>query len=557
MSTRNAIAIELGRRRLRAVLASRGRGGRLKIRRVLLDDVPAEVDRDDPAAVGAWLGKQLKQARFPSGKATFAIGRDHVVLKRFTLPTLDRDELPDMARLTLQRELPFDTDDAVIDFVPIDHSDTHTTVLAAAVPNAVIDFTRTMAKAAGVGIERISLRALGCLALLRAMNGQQQQDVAAADFIIDITGEGVEFCLVARNAVQFSRAAEVPHPQDQLAIAEAVVTEARRTWMSYRVTEDALDVQSVVLLGDERVSDYAAKPLGEMLKLPAQLLREHPLVDATDQNASHVWPLLGLLLEAGGSATSIDFANPRRAPDLHARARMRRLLVATLLLVVGGLAFTAARRDLQALERKVNALRTEQQQLAPNNNRYQRDLAKLMHLERWMNVRANWLDHAAYLASIAPSPDRAVFDTWTGQLTFNGVVYDRQANRWAADYNMVISIDGEARDRETADAFRDALTKDPFYTASTAGADRTGGRRLPFGFTYRLRTAVGSPMKATDAAKETSKAPARDQNTSTSAAAAADQDAHDQSATNSSDAQQSHAVSAGTPSTGGPEEASR
>src|SRR5690606_26129875 len=82
-------------------------------------------------------------------------------------------------------------------------------------------------------------------------------------------------------------------------------------------------------------------------------------------------------------------------------------------------------------------------------------------------------------------------------------VYDRQANRWAADYNMVISIDGEARDRETADAFRDALTKDPFYTASTAGADRTGGRRLPFGFTYRLRTAVGSPMQAADTAKET------------------------------------------------------
>src|SRR5690606_15854441 len=123
-----------------------------------------------------------------------------------------------------------------------------------------------------------------------------------------------------------------------------------------------------------------------------------------------------------------------------------------------------------------------------------------------------------------------------------------------ADYNMVISIDGEARDRETADAFRDALTKDPFYTASTAGADRTGGRRLPFGFTYRLRTAVGSPMKAADTAKETPKAPARGQNASTSAAAATDQDERDQSATNSSDVQQSHAVSAGTQSAEGPEE---
>src|SRR5207244_3408756 len=52
--------------------------------------------------------------------------------------------------------------------------------------------------------------------------------------LIDILGESVEFCVIGGSdgTIQFSRAAEVPHPQDRLAIADAVITETRRTWMS-------------------------------------------------------------------------------------------------------------------------------------------------------------------------------------------------------------------------------------------------------------------------------------------------------------------------------------
>ena len=114
MSSRHAIAVDLGRRRLRALLAVRGRApgagrGRpgLRVKRALIEDFPADMNLDDPQVVGQWVGQRLNAAGFPGGRATLAIGREHVVLKRITLPTTDDAELPDMTRLAMQRELPF------------------------------------------------------------------------------------------------------------------------------------------------------------------------------------------------------------------------------------------------------------------------------------------------------------------------------------------------------------------------------------------------------------------------------------------------------------------
>ena len=45
------------------------------------------------------------------------VSREHVAVKRLTLPTIEVQELPEMTRLALHRDLPFDPQEAVIDFV--------------------------------------------------------------------------------------------------------------------------------------------------------------------------------------------------------------------------------------------------------------------------------------------------------------------------------------------------------------------------------------------------------------------------------------------------------
>ena len=521
MGSRNVIAIDVGRRRFRALLAARGRGA-IKVRRALVDDVPDTLNFDDPNAVGQWVAERMRAAKFPRGDASIAIGREHVGLKRITLPTIDDSELPDMTRLAMQRELPFDAESAVIDFVPVERGPTSTTVLAVAVPQPVIDFATTMAKAAGLGIERITLRTMGAAALLNTMDAGQGFSIldfglrrsprpttngdpksgahapaSASGLAIDLTGEGVEFCMVVDGAVRFSRAAEVPQPQDQLAIADAVVTEARRTWMSYRVGDDSAGVGEALVMGDRRVSTYASGPLAEMLKVPVKVLESHPRIDAGNHDMDHFWPLAGLLLEPAIGGELIDFASPRKAPDVAAKTRQRRLLVACVAVVMLGAMYTLARIDLQSKRRTVDDLESQRSSMEPQFVRFWRDSYKLEHLRQWESVHVDWLKHATYLANpaISPPPDQVVLDSWFGSLNFQGVSYDKKTGKWSTDDQITIMIEGEARDRQTADAFREALVRASVYNTSTTSADGKGGKRMPFGFTYRLRTKIGSPAE--------------------------------------------------------------
>ena len=100
MTARNEIVIDLGRRRLQAVQVARSRNG-LRVKRALVEAVPDGLNIDEAKAYGAWAGLQLAKAGFPRTKATIEIAREHVALKRLSLPTSEPSELPEMTRLAL------------------------------------------------------------------------------------------------------------------------------------------------------------------------------------------------------------------------------------------------------------------------------------------------------------------------------------------------------------------------------------------------------------------------------------------------------------------------
>ena len=61
MAGRRAIAVDIGRRRLRAIEADVDRD-RLIVRRVVIEPLPEGLDADEPAALGAWVGRTLTAA---------------------------------------------------------------------------------------------------------------------------------------------------------------------------------------------------------------------------------------------------------------------------------------------------------------------------------------------------------------------------------------------------------------------------------------------------------------------------------------------------------------
>jgi Tfp pilus assembly PilM family ATPase len=485
---RNAIAIDIGRGRLRAVLADCDRN-RLTIRRSLVEPVPGDLDVGDARAVGAWVGQQLGAAGFPKGKSVIAIAREHVVQKRVRLPTVDARELPGMTRLALQRDLPFDPDAAVIDFVCVERGASSTTVQAAAVSQAALSTVRQAARSAGLGVESISLRGMGCAALLGSFDSGGQGGVLA----VDIIGERVEFSVVVDGVVRFSRAGEMPPADDPAQIADAAVTEARRTWMSYRIVEDTDDVRRAVVMGDPRVSAQVAGSIGEILGVETSVFDGHPLVESGAEDLGEAWPLAGLLLAPGIRAETVDFTRPRKAPDVASRRRQIALAGVGLAAIIVVGAMTAARFHLADLRQRADTLGAQRSTQLPQYLRYWRDHYKVDHLGQWESAGADWLEHFAYVMDMAPAPDRLVLDSCTGALAFSGVKFDRKGKKFFAPMEIKIVLEGEAADRTTADAFREALVETEAYQISTAGPDAKSGRRLPYAFQYHLVTADRAP----------------------------------------------------------------
>ena len=492
MAGRRVIAIEIGRAKLRAILATRDRRS-LSVERVLVEDIPPHIAASPSGDQGQWVAGQLKAAGFPNGRATVALAREHVGLKRITLPSTDANELPLMTRLALQRELPFDAEQAVIDFVSVERTEQSTTVLAVAAPREVLMSTVATMRAAGLPIDRIALRAMGSAVIARSHDADRDSNTLA----VDVTGDGVEFCVIERGHIRFSRAAELPDQKEAEIVAEAVLMETRRTWMSYRIVEGAGEIERLVLMGPESVTRLAAPPIAEMLKAEEMNLDLHPLITSRLERLDRVWPLAGLLLEPALGGETINFAHPRKAVDRAARKRKRMLLAAGIAVVALLGVWTVLHRDLASRRAEVEALTTTHSGLSLPYRQSQRNFALLKHLEHWRGSDVRWLDHLLFVQTVSPRAGELVLDSWTGTLDFRGVEYDSKERTWSAPKSVTIVIEGEAKDRATADALRERLVKAEWFTTRSIGTDAPGGRRLPFGFTYRLESTEAAPPTET------------------------------------------------------------
>jgi hypothetical protein len=456
---------------------------------VLVERIPASLDADDAQVVGRWVGDRLKAAGFPSGKAIVSLPREQVALKRIQLPTIDAGELVDMTRLSIRRDLPFDPETAVIDFVPIGEKDGTTEVLAVAAPGTLLAWTARAMASAGVDLQGISIRSLGTAALLASL-GEHRDETSLA---IDIAGDSVELSVISNGTIRFSRSPELPELSDPRALAEAVITETRRTWMSYRANQDQQPVSRAILIGDPVVCRRARTPIAELLGVEATALDSHPMLDAGDAvELDGVWPLCGLLLPDATQVGRIDLSSPRKAPDLAARKRQQVLAAAAMFLIAAAGAWTIGHQRYLARQRDAASLQEQARAELPSHDRFRRNELKLQHLDRWQSGASDWLGHARHLLSQLPPPQELVLDNFTGNLLAGAVRWTRK-DGWSSPAEVKLILEGEARQRLIADNLRLQLVRDALYEVNSTGAETVGGKRLPHGFTFTLRSARMSP----------------------------------------------------------------
>ena len=478
MSKRLSLAIDLGHNLLRAAQVKPGRPDR--VISTLFERLPDSVDIDDAEAVGHALAKAMARAGMSKGPAVFALDRSITSFKRIELPTTDQDELPDMVRLAVERDLPIESGEAVIDFTIVERRDDSTLVEAVAAPMREIQRIRDVAAAADLTVALVAPRCHGALRFA---------DPDHPTLLVDITGEGLELVLAAEGAIAWSRGVEIKGPDGGPPTAEQLVPETRRSWISYRLSSEEFDTPSLVVLGGDRAEE-ALDAVAEATGLKASRFKGDRRVRG-DADMRGVWPLVGLLLPVSRSMV-VDLASPREAPDIAARWRQRILVIAGLAVISAFGGWTLGNQDLDALQAKADDL-LEKARVARNEHlRFKRDGLRADHLEYWSSVRPDWLEQLQFVAEPTFDRKESVLDDFSGSLAGGNVEWDSKGG-FSVDASVRVSVEGEGGSREIVASVRDELVGDERFVLRNTVADSQGGSRLPFPFGFDLRTMVLDP----------------------------------------------------------------
>jgi hypothetical protein len=525
MSARTYLCLDLGDRQLRAVSVAVD-GQIATVERALLTDVPSELcapgDAGDIDAIGRWIAETLRRAAFALGtgvETIITLDREQAAIRRVDLPTDDPDELADMARLAMLRETPVEAGVLAVDLVPREIKGSVTTVLMAAAPQPSIDRAKRLAEAIGRSGAIVSLRSFGTARLLHDASSEGGGGLVVG---FDSSGDAFELLVL--------RAGEILHSRGIRTVDHAAAaSEAKRSWMGYRLSQADEPLGAAVLFAPPSAQEALLKaveaavgkgpgrgaspasPAGETeagraeagvrVFAPSNSIRIAAGVDR--ESLGHAWPLVGLALEHAAAEESINLAAPRKAPDFAARRRLRILSAAGVLVVAGLLGWTVGNLSRQSFAAEVETLTRLATSQLPDFHRFKRDEHKLSHLRAWESASPEWLEEARRIHGFAPDASKVVFDSFNGTLEASDVRFDRDQS-WKLSADLKIAISGEAKDRATADAFRDVLVDDGRYAVTSSGADTEGGRRLASPFLYVLRATADradQPVKREEAPK--------------------------------------------------------
>lgn len=489
------LAIDSGATWTRALLVDRA-AGRVTITRVCDEQFAADAERPS-------VRELLGVAGMP---AIVALAREESLLGRVEFPTDDEADLRGLARMAAARDFSVEGTETLSDFQRTSSRPGATQVVIAAATRARVD---DAAARAGAPVARVSMRALGMLALIRASDTLR----AGSTLAIDATREQLECSLVRDGELMHSRGVTlaVLAPEQR---AAAILVEFRRLLAALRASGEAAAIDRVVIAAESAVAAVLVPQAAAIAGCSATRLDAHPRIgfaspDVREQACATCLPLAGLLLEdeaaTDPAGNAVDLLHPTPLIDVAARARQRALMVAGVMLVAAFAGWTFGARSWQGLEAQREDLLAKARNSSPLRNRYKRDDLRVKHIEAYARYAPRWLEHFEALRRFAPDPSQVVLDALDAQLDLTNMAWaDTGKANLPADQRFAMTatptlrftLDGEAADRATADGLRDALVKDKGYALSSAGADARGGRRLPYPFAYTLRTGDLAPRQA-------------------------------------------------------------
>ena len=435
---RKFIAVDFDSRHLRVVQAQHT-GGVTRVLKLTQVDMPEEMDLADPTAVGQFLGRTLKDLRLSGTGVLMNVPRGQAVLKPLTLPTgADRDELANMVRFQVERDLPYDVAEAVIDYTITSHFDVDASqesaasgvnVLAAVAKLSVVDHYRQIAEAANIRLLRLGLRPYASLRCADACTVREEDEAVAVVFL---TADETEINVLVGSSLTFSRSAVLkiapPISGSDPAVKETVdslVTEIGRSLQSYQTVHGGRKVDAVLLAGGTGVESRVAQELAKRMKIGCETFDPSGALGLRESSpdTSAFIAAIGLAIAHHGPALAFDFLAPKR-PKVRRDMRKVRMYAAAGFAALALLACVFLVNDhLSGKEADVLDLRAEHKKLKKEAKTV-RDLGRYVSaVQEWEDQGRDWLDHWAYLCGLFPSCEHVYIDRFKTSRVDGSVVF--------------------------------------------------------------------------------------------------------------------------------------
>lgn len=417
------VCIDWDEKSLRAIEATFSRSG-MRIRKAMHVALAPGLNVRDPAIMGNFINRALREHRIRAKKALVDIPRQDAILNLVSLPRGTRDETAAMVHAQIAKDLPFSKDQAAIDFTVLDEKGSTTCqVWVAAVRSHVLDYYVQTLEAAGLAPERIGLRPYANQAAV-----VEGGDVAGRTVLVDVGPSMTEISVIRDACLVYSRAASVTvaaeaagerevspsMPGDQpITLAEdllpgqevldSILIEVSRTIQAYRAGDPGARIDRIILSGTGGVDERLRTAFESRFGSPTRLFAAPPSANwkrVTDLSAAPFVSTIGLALSYLAAETErFDFLHPKE-PEAEQKERAKRrpvmALTVALFLAAG---VVLAVQMLRIEQRKIDQVVQEREKVKKQIKEYDTLTKRHTEISQWIRETSVWVDELRLLAA--------------------------------------------------------------------------------------------------------------------------------------------------------------
>ena len=356
----------------------------------------------------------LKKVGVKSGDAIVCVGRSSIELRALTLPTVDRNELPDMVRFAAQRHFANVGDTWPIDFVTMPSShENMTECLAASMNPALIDRVHKVLETCGLALTQLVLRPMASATMAVV---KQPQLASSVVLLLDLFRDEADMAVIENGHVVFMRNVRFSGTNNAVSNQQVLTGEIKRTMIAAASQRPNLNVEQIRVWGDDTQHADLCKSLSQSLSVPVTSLDPFQLFEASSSvraeasgEVGKFAATMGALLAPQVSDRLIDFSNPRKRVEKTRPVVLYAVLgAAAATLLLGGFAWYWMSHS--ALDSEIAALNTV---ISGNDESIKLSSKKVSDwnkVEKFLKGDHPWLDELEYMSTRADaSSDRAIF----------------------------------------------------------------------------------------------------------------------------------------------------